>query len=224
MATRAEITQEMMEEFGKSSPDVRVQVERVVGEITVDILSQNDCRFHRLSAKSRLTGVIGATSSKLPGDFAATKPTFREVDVDGEFVAEREICDENLFYGRMNDADYEGLKYSYVEYRPDGTSGPGDYLVFADAFTETTYFDFPYYRKPTPDDTDIILNIRAVKEGVRSAFPEYTAQAANSLVIYEKMKSGIGDSPILRATHLSMEPSKRVKKHNRFMRKIGRGL
>lgn len=222
MASNAQIVTEMMGEFNQTSPIVQKKVERIVGEITVDILSQNDCRFERLSKTYPISILTTSKVYRIPGDFATIKGPMVQVDSDGEFVREVEIIAPSEYYRRKADTEYAGLYYAMVETRLDGAQGPGDYLVLCDEPDANGTYKLFYFRKPQATDTDLILNTRAIKEGVRSMFPEY-GDAATSLVIYERMKSGIKESPATRVTQMALMPSKRQQKVNRKMHEIGRG-
>ena len=223
MASNAEITTELMAEFNQSSPLVRQKVERAVGEVTIDILSENDCRFERLSKVQTISILTTSKSYKLPGDFATIKGSMIQVGSTGDFVREIEIISPQEYYRRLGDADYPGLYYAMIETKMDGASGPGDYLTLNDEPDEAGTYKFFYFRKPQVTDTDLIIKTRAIKEGVRAMFPEYNPDAGQSLVIYEKMKSGIKESPATRVTHMALMPSKRQQEVNRKMHRIGRG-
>lgn len=223
MASRAAITAQILTEFGKSSPQVRQRIEQVVGDVTIDILSQFQSQFARLSEKETITLDVTTTAYKLPHDFASPKSSFRQVDSDGDFVGKLEIVTEGEFYDRKDNADYGGLKYAYIEHRANGADGPGDYLVLSGLPTTVGYFLFPYYRKPTENDTDIITNVSAIKNGVRAEFPEFTANAGVSLQKYEAQKPTMKESPRSRSTGMAIKPSKSQQRHNRNMYRIGRG-
>jgi hypothetical protein len=222
MASNAEITKELMAEFGQSSPLVAQRVERAVGEVTIDILSQNDCRFERLAKVSTISLLTTSKAYKIPGDFATIKGPMIQVDSSGDFIREIEVISQQEYYRRMADADYPGLWYAMIETKMDGASGPGDYLTLNDEPDATGTYKFFYYRKPQVTDTDLIINTRAVKEGVRAMFPEYNPDAGQSLVIYERMKSGIRESPATRVTQMALMPSKATQRLNRKMHRYFR--
>lgn len=171
MASNATIVKEMMDEFGKSSPEVQRRIQRVVDEVTIDILSNNEGRFRRLAKTATITVTSASKQYRLPHDFNTAKNYFNELDSDGEFVAERSIVSESMFYQRKGDADYTGSMWAMIETLQDHADGPGEYLILNALPDDTGYYKFPYYRKPVKNDTDIITNVRVVKSGVRAAFP-----------------------------------------------------
>ena len=225
MASRAQYVQELLDEFGVDTLAVRQELERVVGELTVDVLSQNDCRFTRLSKTESITLAASVKSVRLPFDFATAKKTFHQVDSGGDFVAERDIVSEREFFRRKGDSEYTGSTYAYIVTNPSDQTTPGDYLVFDTSSTSARYFRFPYYRRPTEDDSDIIRNLKVIKEGARAHFTQYVGQerAATALRIYLSIKSGIKESPETRTTGMRMLPNKQVQKNNRRNHRIGRG-
>lgn len=160
---------------------------------------------------------------KIPGDFATIKGPIIEVDTDGAFVREVEVISQSEYYRRMADTEYTGNWYGMIETRMDGATGPGDYLILNALPTAVGTYKFFYYRKPQTTDTDLIINTRAIKEGVRSMFEQFNPDAAQSLVIYERMKSGIRESPSTRASHMALMPTRYVQRLNRRMHSRFRG-
>ncbi len=223
MASRDSIVQQMMDEFGKTSQVVRAKVERVVGEITIDILSNNFGKFRKLREVKDFDIRTTKRSYKLPGNFNSDSNQFYEVDSDGEVLREIEIVTEQRFFERKTDANYTGSIYAYIETKKSGTEGPGEFLTLNGLPSATGTFRMPYYRKPTVNDTDVITNERTLKEGIRSAFSEFVPDFQTKLVIYEKMKAGTIETPATRTTGMTLKPSKRQQQRNRNMYWIGKG-
>ena len=221
MASFGQIVEEMMVEFGKKSSAVRHRVSQAVGEITIDILNQNESRFRKLERESTITLVIGTDAYRLPADLRTIRPIFIQLDTDGDFAAEWEIVSTPEFYRRKGDAEYKGQNYAHIETRQSPI--PGEYLVFDTASTTSGTCKTFYYRRPERTDTDIIENTAAIKEGVRTRFPKFVENAEAHIIIYERMKSGIAESPETRTTGMVLKPSHRQQRLNRLMWRIGRG-
>lgn len=221
MASPGLIVEEMMAEFGKSSGAVRRRVTLAVAEITIDILNQNESRFRKLEKESTITLVIGTDAYRLPADLRTIRPIFIQLDTDGNFAAEWEIVSTPEFYRRKGDTEYRGQNYAHIETRQSPT--PGEYLVFDTAPTAAGSCKTFYYRRPLGGDTDIIENVAAIKEGVRTRFPKFVENAEIRIMTYEKMKSGIAESPETRTTGMVLKPSRRDQRINRLSWKIGRG-
>jgi len=213
----------MAQEFRTDDPDVRAQIEQVVGEITIDLLSENDCRFNGLRSSELIEVIAGTTKYKLPVDFATIIRICHVVDSDENYIADFTVVDEQEFYHRKGDGNYEGTRYGFVVYRNDDDGGPGYYLILGADWGDTGYIKFYYYREPTAQDTSIIKNEAILKAGVRSRFPQYNPNFQNDIVIYERRKSGFRESPETTTTGIMLKPSKRVQKLNRLDHKIARG-
>jgi hypothetical protein len=223
MASNSQLTQEIMDDIEKSSVQVRKKVQRLVGDITVDILSQNESRFTRLGKNYTLTYTSSDTAQRVPSDFASARPVSLIVNSDDEFVAEIEVVTENAFFQRKGDVNYTGSIYAYIENRT-GDQGPGEYLVLNASPSATLYIKFMYYREPLRTDTDIITNTMAVKEGVKGSLTRDTyPDSEKSMAIYLRMKPGIKESPTARSTHMAISPNPPTKRLNQRMHDIGRG-
>lgn len=221
MASQGLIVEEMMAEFGKSSSAVRHRVTMAVAEITIDILNQNESRFRKLEKELTITLVIGTEAYRLPTDLRTIRPIFIQLDTEGGFAAEWEIVSTPEFYRRKGDAEYGGRNYAHIETRQSPI--PGEYLVFDAEPTATGSCKVFYYRRPLGGDTDIIENVAAIKEGVRTRFPRFVDNAETHIIIYERMKSGIAESPETRTTGMVLKPSHQQQRLNRLMWRIGKG-
>ena len=134
-----------------------------------------------------------------------------------------EIVTDGEFHKRKADVNYAGRIYAFIETRQVPT--PGEYLVLNGKPSETRYFKFQYYRRPSADDADIIENEGLVKEGVRAKRADMVGgeQAAESLRIYLAMKKSVIEHPGQRATGMSLRPTRKQQRLNRLMHRIGRG-
>ena len=209
-----------MVEFGKTSAAFRRRVSNAVGEITIDILNQNESRFRRLEKSANITLIIGTDAYLLPSDLRTIRPMFHQLDSDGNFASEWEIVTTAEFYRRKGDDEYAGQNYAHIETRQSPT--PGEYLVFDSAPTAAGTCKLYYYRRPTAADTDIIENEAAIKEGVRTRFPKSVEDVGSRIISYERMKSGIRESPEVRATGMVLKPNPLIQRVNRQMWKYGR--
>lgn len=220
MASFGQIVEEMMVEFGKKSSAVRHRVSQTVAEITIDILNQNESRFRKLEKESTITLVIGTDAYRLPADLRTIRPIFIQLDTEGNFAAEWEIVSTPEFYRRKGDAEYKGQNYAHIETRQSPI--PGEYLVFDTEPTASGTCKIFYYRRPTGTDTDIIENTAAIKEGVRTRFPKFVENVETHVIIYERMKSGIAESPETRTTGMVLKPSPLHQRINRLLWKYGK--
>lgn len=224
MGSKLEIVQTLALEFGKSSPEVLAQIESKVGEITVDILSQNDCRFAGLRKWQRITVGAGTKAYKVNADLASVGRHAKIVNVNGDFLYKFTIVDEGEFIEREDKAGYATTRYGWIEARDQGDQGPGFYLVLATDWQATGYIKMPYFRSPTENDTALIRNTSAVKDGVRQYFPQYVGEEKAALFgrVYSGKRKSIKESPDRVATGLHVKPPRRVQAGNRLMHKIGR--
>lgn len=222
MAARSHIVEEMLTEFGVMSDAVRQRIDSAIGDITIDILCQNNSRFRKLSKTDTIT--IGTTTNayKLPVDFKTAKKQCMFVDSDGDFIKKLEIVTEAEFYNRKSNPDYTGNWYAYTETRQ--IDSPGEYLVLNATPIETGYIKVFYYRHPNANDTDLIDNPSLIKAGVRTMFPEYVQEHQSSFFIYENMKQNVLENPSQRSTNMSIKPTKRQQNRNRLNYRIGKGL
>lgn len=221
MASKAKIVADLMGEVGKTAQAVRDRLDRFTGEVTIDILNQNDGRFRRLAKTYTITLNTSDVAYRLPADFKTPKQTFIQVDSDGDFLEERAIVSEAEFYRRKGDADYSGTGYGFIETRQSPT--PGEYLVLDSTPTAVGYLKLFYYRRPTENDTEIIENEAAIKEGVRARDRGLWPDAIYHLQIYENMKKGIKESAGTRTTGMVLKPNPMQVRINRLMHRIGKG-
>ena len=223
MSSKALLTAQLMNEFGKTSPEVRSRVESAISEIVVDLLNQNQSRFRKLNKTEDLTLTTSIKIIKLPFDYKTVDDPFIQVDSSGDFLNEVEVVSEREFYSRKGDSAYGGTNYAHIKYMSDGASGAGEYLIFDDEPTATKYYKFFYYRFPDENDTDFIENDSIVKDGVRAKFPEFVENYNYYAGKYEGRKQYFKEDPETRTTSMILKPSKKQQKNNRKMYKIGRG-
>lgn len=225
MASTLELIQALAQEFGKQSPEVLRDIEQKIGEITIDILSQNDCRFAGLRKSQTVTVTAGTTSYKINADFASLGRYPTIVDSNGDFVDKFTIVDEGEFVARADQGGYATKRFGRIEARDQGASGPGFYLELAEDWGETGYIKIPYYRKPTATDTELINNLACVKNGVRQFFGQFIGSEKADIAarVYLGQRSGIKESAARTTTGLFVKPPIRTQKHNLLMHKVGRG-
>ncbi len=223
MASTDVIVEELMREFGKSSSNIRMRIEEKVGDIVVDLLTQNDGRFKSLEKTQTISIVVGTKEYRLPVDFNTAKKTFYEVNSDGNIIEECSIVPKANIHRRKMEGRYAGYRIGRIQHFDSHEDGRGMYLVLADESPENTTFEFDYYRMPTKTDTDLIRSPDIIKTGVRKSFPEYNINANYDLEIYLRMKSGFKENPEKFNTTITINPSRRAGSHNRSMRDIGNG-
>ncbi len=225
MASKAEITQSLLTEFGKQDDAVRIQVEQWVGEVTVDLLSQNQGRFEKLLKSQTITVVDGTSAYKLNSDFNTVHPVFYQVDSSGNYVRKLSVFTKAEVFERKSSDAYNGPRMGFVEYQGDGDDGPGFYLVLGDepsADDAGTYVLF-YYRTSTENDTEIIRNDSIIKMGVRGLAVDYNQNAPVHAATFLNMRRGFVEDPSKRSHGMAIRPSKQTQGHNHRMRRIGEG-
>ncbi len=221
--TQADATDRLLAEIGKDSPEVRLAIEQTVGEVTIAILSQNGGQHHRLEVTQSITLLDTADRQRLNGNLNTAKDTFIQVNSSGEFVREIDIVTEEEHYHRKGNQQYTGQYWVYIVTDTGGASGAGEYLMFPFDRTGTAYYKFFYYRRPTEQDTDAIVNIAAVLEGVRGRRREYWPGATESLQVYLSERRSEVSNPRRRGATMVLKPNKVTRKLNRKQHFIGGG-
>lgn len=227
MATAAEITQELMEEIGKMSPDVETSLLRAVEDVTVDLLSQNEGRFEGLRRRQEIT--IDSTKSqyRLNSDCNAVKSPCIRKNSSGTIVGEIDIITDDDYNYRVMEGTtrYPANTFARTEYLENGSDGPGFYLVFSDELTDAGTLEVPYYRYAKETDTGLIRNTSIVKAGVRGRRPAYwPAVHYAEMGAYLRMRSGFKESPGKKKTKARVLLSKKKRQFNRRQDRIARGL
>lgn len=221
MASRAEITADLLEEFGKSSDAARAKIDRWVGDITVDLLSQNEGRFKGLKIDYHITVSTSEKAYKLPANYNSAIKDFVQLDSNGDFVDKLMIVSETTLWERRNQGYYAGAKLAYIAYLPDGDDGPGWYLILGDEPGAAGTYRFSYYRKPTANDTNVIINTNIIKEGVRSKAAEYYPNWSVSAGTYARMRQGFKEHPERHGVAPKVYPNLKTRQHNDMMYRIG---
>lgn len=223
MASKAVVVDDLARELDVTTPTALDEIEQTVGDITLDLLSQNDGQFKGLQVYTDIVVTVGNTAYLLPADFNTALETFYEMNSDGEYVGEVDVISKEEMFRRKSDNAYAGRKLSYIEFRYNGSSGRGWYLVLGAEPSETATYRFDYYRQATSDDTDIIRNVEILKTGCRGKLTKYNQNAQQDRVIYLRMREGFRENPQKTVTKSIMTPSRPTGLHNRLMNKIGRG-
>jgi len=226
MATRDEMTTELLVLAGKSvdSPE-RQRVYDVVGDVTVDLLSQNEGRFYGLRRTLEFTMTTADRKKRLPSNFNTASRDFYEVDEDGELKGRGAVKSKTDVFDDQLEGAYVGYRRAWIE-ELSGDSAPegsGIYLVLAEAPPSTVYLVFVYYRRPERDDTDIIKNPTIVKLGAKAQLSNMFDDAQYSMAIFEKRRSGFKEKFHKRVTSGILMPSRRQARHNKRMYDRGRG-
>lgn len=222
MASPAKIVSDLMNEAGKMAPEIQIKMESIVGEVTVDLLSQNGSRFAGLEKSKTLTITTSATSFILPADFRTAQPSLIEQTSDEAFVRELDVFSEREYYRRRADAGFRQDRVCYLELKVVSGSKRW-YLTIGASPSSTKYYKFFYWREAQANDTDLIPNETMVKHGVRSNFPELFPNFMASIAIYGNMREKFKEDVGRLSTNMRIRPSLRVERINRVMHKIGRG-
>lgn len=221
--TTEDATDRLLAEVGKGAPEIRLAIEQAVGEVTISVLSQNGGRHHRLESTQSIALASAVDRSRLNGDMNTAKETFIEVNSSDEFVREIDIVTEQEHYTRKGNTQYTGQYWCYIVTDSSGSSGAGEYIIFPFKRTKTTYYKFFYYRRPTEGDTDAIVNIAAVLEGVRARKRDLWPEAVDALQVFEREKRSEVSTGRRRGAQMYLGPNKQQRHYNRINHNIGRG-
>lgn len=224
MADILEIVDSLAAEFGKTGSQAKAKIEAWAGEVAVDLLSQDEGRFKLLEETEVIS--INTTDKEymLPVDFNTAKETFIEVDDDGDYRADCAVVAKSRIHRAIAEGKYTGFRLTYIKKKEAIGSTPGYYLVLTSAATQATTFEFDYYRNATPNDIHIIRNASIIKNGVRGLATKFHGSAAYYAEIYRRQRQGFHDAPERYMTHLSIQPTRRIVRHNRQMKGYGGGL
>jgi len=226
MASPARIVDGLMADCGKSSPEIRARIERKVGEIALEMLSQNEGRFYALAKNQEISIRAGTTREYLlDTDFFCTKPEFDIYDEDGDFLRVGYILSKAEIRDRRRADAPLGSNICYIEYQKDGVSGRGWYLILATNPTENMTYDFEFYREPTEKDVSAIKDIGMLKSGVRAGLPDLFEETAEvDAHKYLSRLEGFHEKISRTIPTVIMTPNVRNAAKNRHDHKIGRGL
>jgi len=223
MADTAQLLSELAREFGRTDQLAKTQIEAWIGEIVVDLLSQDEGRFKALEKTETISINTTDTEYLLPADFNTARKTFAEVDSEGNWVGDCVVVAKKRLHRHLKQGKYTGHRLTYIKQKAAVGGTPGFYLVLAAASATVTIFDFDYYRIPTANDAGLIRNPRIIKMGVRGQAIEFNPKADYHEAIYINMKKGFRDAPERYLTRLEMLPTRRIGRHNRNMKIYGGG-
>ncbi len=223
MAVINQYVDDLMAEYGRTGIDAQRKFEQSAAEVVLGLLLQNSSRFRRLEKSTTLTFVSGDDAERLPADFRSIKKPLLETKSDGTLIATVEIVSDAEFLKRKQDSTYGGLIYAYIETRQTPT--PGEYLVLNADPTETRYFKFSYYRRPTRDDADIIEDEGLVSDGIRAKRADLVGVdvALQASRDFKRGKRSVIEHPGQRATGMSLKPNRSQQRLNKRMHGYGRG-
>lgn len=225
MASKAHLVGLLLKESGKDSPTVQKEIEQKVGEITVELLQQNDGRFKGLLREQTITVAVGTSAYLLNPDFHTAMKTAHEVNSAGKVVRKLTVISRAEYISRLDEGAYAGELMAYIDFLEDGPQERGYYLIFGDTPTATAIYKFPYYREPTENDADVIRKFNIVKRGVRGSLPHlFPTTALLDAEIYLRHLEGFKErAEKFRTTAGIIVPAPRVGAFNRRMNDIGQG-
>ena len=224
MADMQEIVDSLAAEFGKTGSQAKGKIEAWASEIVVDLLSQDEGRFKLLEETETISIDTVNKEYLLPADFNTAKETFVEVDSEGNYVANCSCVAKSRVQRAIETSKYTGHRLTYIKKRASVGSTPGYYLVLTAKSTEVRIFEFDYYRQATPNDIGVIRKDSIIKNGVRGLAVEFLPNAGYSAEIYRREKKGFSDAPERYMTHLSIQPTRKIGRHNQNMKRYGGGL
>ena len=221
MATVAALVEEIMLELGKDSIEIRTRVEAEIRNVVVDLLSANDGRFPRLETLFSFTLAASAVKQELPADFNTESSKFIETDDSGKKLREI-LCMPEADYYRRGVYDADSPEIAYIT--DDATTG-SYWLNFTKASDEVRYIKFFYFRVCTSDDCTLIRNTSLIKRGVRGGLPDlFPLKSQVDLTIFTARSQDFSEGgPSELSTEITMRPPAHIERHNRQMRRIGRG-
>lgn len=224
MASKSRVVDTLLLDAGKTDPGTRGRIERKVGEITLELLTQNEGRFSGLSRSDQISILTTSTKYKMQPDFFAIAPTGAELDSDGEYVDTIIIVSKAEILGRKRDGAAYNARLCWIEKLQDGPNGRGWYLCLAaDATADVTY-EIDYFREPTENDVDEVADEALLKAGVRAGLPDlFPATYERDEYKYLKRLPDHRESTGRFVTRIVMVPSKIAAKKNKLQHTIGRG-
>jgi hypothetical protein len=225
MATMTEMSAKIMSDLGKTTPEIRMRVESLLGSYTVDLLSLHEGRHSKLRKRQDIT--LGTTRAeyKLNNDFNTPKSPMIEVNSDGVFVREVDIVDDDEFYHRQSNSTlYPGVTYGRIEQLEAnvGYDGKGSYLILGKIPDEAAFYKLFYFRLPLSTDVELIRNPTILEFGVKGSMPDVNPTFQVDQGTYFNMRAGFkADSTKL--TVPMFRNSRASQRHNTQMNRIGQG-
>lgn len=225
MASKSFILDSLLNECGKDSPQVREQMSQKIGEITLELLSQNRGKFFGLKKVTTLSITADTTQFKLPADYHTISIDSCEVNVTtGAYIQDVHVLEKSDIRERIRESAHYDCHYGYIEKLEAGPEGRGFYLTLAVASTQVRSFEIEYFRRPTENDTDVIVEYTLIQRGVRAQYPSLFKTAEVDRHIYvarlprfvEKRQRNVTGSYVL--------PPKRIQRHNKNQHRRGAGL
>jgi hypothetical protein len=228
MASNAQITASLMEELGKTAPALRRKISSRVGDVTLELLQQNEGRFSSLVRTQTISVTAGTKEYRIRSDYNTARKTMYEVDVNNDYVARVRIVSKAEMFNRYAEDAHTDENMAYIQFfergpNDDSTANRGYYLVLGEEPVADVSYLFEYYRTPTTSDTDIIRKESIIKHGVRAAMPREFESAQMEATVYLRMLRGFREKPERFVTDTIMTPSKRIGDHNKRMYGISRG-
>ncbi len=223
MASKEQVVNDILQELGKSSSELRERLFQLAGEITVDLLNENDGRFHGLSGTETISIVKGVRRYRLPAKFKTPKKVFCEVDSNGEILANCYVQQKATIRRKIGEGKILAYRLCYIDYTKE-TTGPASYLILAASPPANTIYEFEYYRKATINDASCIENESILKTGIRGRLDPHTnPNQRTDLVVYYRMKEGFRE-PIESMGEINTDLPGLTEERNALMNKIAKGL
>lgn len=226
MPSKAQAVNKLLIDAGRSDPDTRQRIERAVGEITLEMLSESDGRFSELERTTEIAVDTTTVDYKLPADFFASKDEHEIQDADGEFVGVFTIYPKDEILRRKRDGERLNARVCHIEFSESGYNGKGRgwYLRLGDESEAAYTYVLTYYREPTENDVSIIKDEAMLYAGVRGSLPRiFGEDAAVDLQKYLHKLPGYGEKASRFSGVIPRRPSYRRVKVNRLQHKIGKG-
>lgn len=228
MATREEIVQDMLGEYGRQDAPARKYLDNFARAATIDLLSQSGGRFPELVDEKEISIDVTNTSYKLPNNFNAAQKKSIMLSTAGVKSDDFHLVSQSEYYDRQGDsANYPGYTYGYIKKLEHGDtlerSGAGIYLITGGLPAAAYTMRFLYYRKPTINDTDLIRNEEIVKERIRGGAKKYNPDWGVNMGTYFNMRKGFKPEGARTAPNIVMRPSEDTQVFNDVMNDIGGG-
>jgi hypothetical protein len=218
------MVEKLMGDLGKDSAQARSLIDKAVGDITKDLLSQDGGRFFGLEKYQDITISTTETRYILNKDFNTIRSKAVRLSSTQVFLGDFFVVSFDDFFERQADTSvYPGQYYGRIEKLDSGPSGAGMYLIIGDVPDKTSYIRVFYFRKPTENDSDLIRNEFILETGAKSQLKSLNPDWELHLKIYFKMREGFREHIARQVNELSFKPSRRTQGHNARQYKIGRG-
>ena len=227
MPSKVRVVEKLLIDAGKSDAATRREIERAVGEITLEMLEEGDGRFSDLARPQTISVTTTERYYKLNPDFFTTQDEHEVLDSDGEFSDTFTIYPKQEILRRKREGERLNCRVCHIEKlqaNPEGSGGSGWYLVLSYEAAEAATYVLEYFREPTENDVAAIKNEAMLYSGVRGMRPDiFGERSAVDMHKYLAQLPGHSEKVGRYFGAIPHRPSYRAVAVNKLQHKSGRG-